>query len=458
MSRIFISYKRSDKEKVFRIKDRIEAATGEKCWIDLDGIESDAQFVNVIMRAIDNADIFLFMFSKTHSEISNYENDWTIREIGYAQAQQKRIVIVNIDGTPMSKWFQFMFGLKQQVDATSEHDVNKLSQDICRWLNETHPSLPIRTTNNTPSHKTQGTKRKVVPIAAPEKRLLNKKWLIVVACGVLGLSIIGILAGMRIHENKQAHAKCMAVFTQMCESASIYNVGILSHAWDKVRQMDDIENYTLYFGDRTSLELKKDLSHQVVDMYNESVDLLRAESKANERNVLCVQQDSIEQVMMDMNIHDEEYDEQSNHIISYEFLGEQLYAEYVVITATNVCFRSSPDESGKQTGSNRPHMNTGDTFVFLGAVKDYYKILVGDVAAYVPQKYAKIRSSETPQFAVITGNDVCVRNTPNESGKDCSIKMYKDEAYVCLGESGDYYKIEIADQQYYVPKRYAYLR
>ena len=41
MARIFISYKRVDKEKVFRIKDQIEATISEKCWIDLDGIESD---------------------------------------------------------------------------------------------------------------------------------------------------------------------------------------------------------------------------------------------------------------------------------------------------------------------------------------------------------------------------------------------------------------------------------
>ena len=42
MSRIFISYKRVDKDKVFKIKEQIGSALGEKCWIDLDGIESDA--------------------------------------------------------------------------------------------------------------------------------------------------------------------------------------------------------------------------------------------------------------------------------------------------------------------------------------------------------------------------------------------------------------------------------
>ena len=136
MSRIFISYKREDKDKVFPLKDKIEAATGEKCWIDLDGIESDAQFVNVIMQAIDNAEIFLFMFSKEHAHIEDYDTDWTIREINYAQRKHKRIVIINIDQTPLVGWFEFMFSLKQQIDATNYGRVEKLTMDIKRWLHK----------------------------------------------------------------------------------------------------------------------------------------------------------------------------------------------------------------------------------------------------------------------------------------------------------------------------------
>lgn len=130
MSRIFISYKRADKEKVFELKDQIEAATGEKCWIDLDGIESDAQFANVIIKAIDDAEIFLFIYSKQHSKIKDYEKDWTVREINYAQTEGKRIVFVNIDKTPLTKWFKFMFSSKQQVDFTLEDASNRLLQDI----------------------------------------------------------------------------------------------------------------------------------------------------------------------------------------------------------------------------------------------------------------------------------------------------------------------------------------
>lgn len=134
MARIFISYKREDKEVVFKIKDNIEKHVGEKCWIDLDGIESDAQFVNVIINAIDEAEIFLFMYSKKHAEITDFEIDWTIREINYAQTEGKRIIFLNIDRTPLSKWFKMMFGLKQQVDVHSNVAMNKLYADLTKWL------------------------------------------------------------------------------------------------------------------------------------------------------------------------------------------------------------------------------------------------------------------------------------------------------------------------------------
>ena len=107
-----------------------------RCWVDLDGIESDAQFVNVIIKAIDEADIFLFMYSKKHAEITDFENDWTIREINYAQSQGKRIIFLNIDKIPLSKWFTMMFGLKQQVDVTSVSAMNKLYGDLNKWLSD----------------------------------------------------------------------------------------------------------------------------------------------------------------------------------------------------------------------------------------------------------------------------------------------------------------------------------
>lgn len=137
MARIFISYKRRDKDVVFPLKDRIEAALGEPCWIDIDGIESDAQFMSVIIRAINEAEIFLFMYSHHHAEIEDYEQDWTVREINLAQKKGKRIVFVNIDKTPLSDFFEMWFGFKQQVDATSNESFDRLLSDMSKWMNIT---------------------------------------------------------------------------------------------------------------------------------------------------------------------------------------------------------------------------------------------------------------------------------------------------------------------------------
>lgn len=132
--RIFISYKRVDKERVFAIKDGIEQATGEKCWIDLDGIESDAQFADVIISAINRCEVFLFMYSASHTKIVNRKKDWTIREISFAEKKDKRIVFVNIDNSPLTDWFELNFGTTQQVDATDTEKLAHLHNDLCSWL------------------------------------------------------------------------------------------------------------------------------------------------------------------------------------------------------------------------------------------------------------------------------------------------------------------------------------
>lgn len=43
MARIFISYKRADKEKVLGIVDRLQTELKETCWMDISGIECHAK-------------------------------------------------------------------------------------------------------------------------------------------------------------------------------------------------------------------------------------------------------------------------------------------------------------------------------------------------------------------------------------------------------------------------------
>ena len=140
-NRIFISYKRTDKEVVFKIKDKVENATREKCWIDLDGIESDAMFKSVIIRAINECEVFLFMYSQKHSEITDFKNDWTIKELNFASKKKKRVVFVNIDGSELSDLFLFDYDITQQIDGRSSESVERLCSDLKKWLNITNTTF-----------------------------------------------------------------------------------------------------------------------------------------------------------------------------------------------------------------------------------------------------------------------------------------------------------------------------
>lgn len=134
MAKIFISYKRVNKKRVISLKNQIYNALHEDCWIDTEGIMSDEYFINVIISAINQADILLFMYSHAHTLIKDYDKDWTIRELFFAQKKNKRIIFLNIDKTPLTDWFLMMFGTKQQIDATSDVEVQKLIKDLAIWL------------------------------------------------------------------------------------------------------------------------------------------------------------------------------------------------------------------------------------------------------------------------------------------------------------------------------------
>ena len=130
MHKIFISYSRADYDKVMILKKEIEHLIGVgSCWVDLTGIESDQQFVDVIIDAIDKSDIFLFMYSQNSDR-----SEWTRKEINYAHSEKKRIVFVNIDGSKLTDWFELIFGTKQQIDAKSSKAMKKLCSDIQKWL------------------------------------------------------------------------------------------------------------------------------------------------------------------------------------------------------------------------------------------------------------------------------------------------------------------------------------
>ena len=127
--RLFVSYSRSDKEKVMDFLQLIERETGESCWMDLTGIESGSQFEETIIKAIDDSEIVLFMMSD-----NSVASPWTKREVYYAESEGKKIVPISLDGKGMRGWFKFHFAHIDCIDSSSRDQVKKLISNIKSWL------------------------------------------------------------------------------------------------------------------------------------------------------------------------------------------------------------------------------------------------------------------------------------------------------------------------------------
>ncbi len=144
MSKIFISYKRRDKDLVFPIVREIFENTGVDCWIDLDGIESGDQFQNVIIDAIDNADIVVCMLSKNF--IAPYKDEKTgnidlrkqtfpQKEVMYALEEGKRLIPLSIDGTSVRdcKWLKFNCIGLDCIDWKKQEQREKFFRNVRHW-------------------------------------------------------------------------------------------------------------------------------------------------------------------------------------------------------------------------------------------------------------------------------------------------------------------------------------
>ena len=126
---IFVSYSREDKNEVFPFVKQISDAVKTECWIDLEGIESGEQFENVIINAINECKIVLFMLSD-----SSLKSEWTKREVYYAEGEGKRIVPILVEGKNLRGWFKFHFGNVDFIDIHSVEQKEKLIKNIKHWL------------------------------------------------------------------------------------------------------------------------------------------------------------------------------------------------------------------------------------------------------------------------------------------------------------------------------------
>lgn len=135
---IFISYSRNDKVVVLPYIEQISKALGRNCWIDLKGIESGVEFEEVIIKAIDECKVVLFMLSD-----SSLRSKWTKREVIYAEDEGKRIVPILVDGDKLRGWFKFHFGNVDFIDIRSDEQREKLIGNLRTWLGDDYQSAKV---------------------------------------------------------------------------------------------------------------------------------------------------------------------------------------------------------------------------------------------------------------------------------------------------------------------------
>lgn len=133
--RIFISYSRKDIHIVEPLVREIERRLDVKCWIDLDGIESDAEnFSKVICNAINTMDVFLFMDSQ-----NSEKSEWAGNEIHFAQKKNKKIVLILLDGKLNEDVFVLEYGKRDNINPRNGEQSDKLIRNIHKWLNKRKP-------------------------------------------------------------------------------------------------------------------------------------------------------------------------------------------------------------------------------------------------------------------------------------------------------------------------------
>ncbi|MCQ2287638.1 MAG: toll/interleukin-1 receptor domain-containing protein [Muribaculaceae bacterium] len=126
---IFISYSRKDLNKARNLKADIEKKTNAKCWMDLDKIPGGDEFEDVIIKAISNSKMVLFVMSKHSQKSENTKN-----EIRFAKNKEKRIVPVNIDDCKLEDWFSYKFDGKDIIYINKKEQREKLFENIKLWF------------------------------------------------------------------------------------------------------------------------------------------------------------------------------------------------------------------------------------------------------------------------------------------------------------------------------------
>lgn len=156
MAQIFISYARKDQKEVYPIVDMLER-NGFKCWIDKNGIESGDQFKRVIISAINESDVFLYMLSD-----NAVNSEWVRKEYGHAKRKEKRIIPIFLKGASGNDEIMFDWDEIDHVDISKEGWNEKLVRDLNRIVERNNQSENSHTAEDNYENRIDANVNKII--------------------------------------------------------------------------------------------------------------------------------------------------------------------------------------------------------------------------------------------------------------------------------------------------------
>ena len=179
---VFISYARSDREKVMPVVD-ILRGTGISVWVDEAKIDAATLWSEEIVDAINNCKAMVVMLSQ-----SSTGSDNVVKEVMLASENKKKILPVHLEPTEIPRKLQYQLAGIQHLEVF-DCDTDGLAENLCRSLNR----LGIQTGDSPIQPVTKPKTKRPNPILQlflkPTKRTKS-------VAGILSLCVLTFLAGL----------------------------------------------------------------------------------------------------------------------------------------------------------------------------------------------------------------------------------------------------------------------
>jgi len=125
---VFVSYARSDKERVLELAGKLRAA-GVSLWLDTSGLDAAALWGEQIVNALESAKVLLLMVTESAVESKN-----VAREVMLVSERNGNILPVHLEPTPIPPSLKYQLAGIQHVESFSRGDSAESLKAIVRAL------------------------------------------------------------------------------------------------------------------------------------------------------------------------------------------------------------------------------------------------------------------------------------------------------------------------------------